>query len=107
MTSGLDKKTIQILNYQIQLEERRVWRSESVNRRRTCKQHNGKKKEDKRTNNDVQNTTHTTKDLVTLSSLKYVCEFMSSGSVGSSCSNSGTGLVNLAKNITTGRCEHF
>jgi hypothetical protein len=47
MTSGLDKKkTIQILNYQIQLDERRVWRSESVNIRKRCKQHNGKKKED-------------------------------------------------------------
>ena len=34
------------------------------------RQHNGQKKTDKRTNNDLQNTTHKTKDRVTRTALK-------------------------------------
>jgi hypothetical protein len=38
------------------------------------RQHNDQKKKDKRTNNDLQNTTHTTKDRVTRTQLKTMGE---------------------------------
>ena len=48
------------------------------------------KKNDKRTNNDLQNITHKTKDRVTQTLLKAGGELMRSGRVSSSCSASGT-----------------
>ena len=65
---------------------------------RICKlkkdrQHNGQKKKDKRTNNDLQNITNKTR-----TPLKTAGEPMCSGRVGSSCSTSGTRRVNLLTN---------
>ena len=57
------------------------------------RQHNGQKKKDKRTNNDIQYTAHKTKNRVTRTPLKLRCSRSSS----SSCSTSGT-RVNLATN---------
>ena len=59
--------------------------------------YNGKKKKDKRTNNDLQNT-HKTKDRVTRTQLKTGGEIMCSGRVSSSCSTNGTHRVNLVTN---------
>ena len=54
---------------------------------RICKskdrQHNGQKKKDKRTNNDLQNITYKTKDRVTRTPLKTEGELMCYGRVGS------------------------
>ena len=52
----------------------------------------GKRKKDKRTNNDLQNITHKTKDRVTRTPLKTGGGLMFSGRVSSSCSTSGTRL---------------
>jgi len=46
-------------------------------------------KKDKRTNNDLQNTTQKTKDRVTRTQLQLGCESKCSGWVGSFCSASG------------------
>jgi hypothetical protein len=61
-----------------------------------CLSHNGQKKKDKRTNNDLQNITHKTKDRVSGTPLKTGGEIRCSGRVSSSCSNSGTRGVNLS-----------
>jgi hypothetical protein len=61
------------------------------------RQHNGQKKKDKRTNNDLQNT-HKTRDLVTRTPLKTGGALVCSGRIGSSWSTSGTRLVNLVTN---------
>ena len=45
------------------------------------RQHNGQKFKDKRTNNDLQNITHKTKDQVTLTPIKTGDELMCSGRV--------------------------
>ena len=45
------------------------------------RQYNDKKKKDKRTNNDLQNNTHKTRDLVTRTPLKTVDELGCSGEV--------------------------
>jgi hypothetical protein len=55
-------------------------------------------KKDKRTNNDLQNITHKTKDRVTRTPLKTGGELRCSGRVSSSCSTSGTRCVNLVTN---------
>ena len=55
---------------------------------------NGPKKKYKRTNNDLQNITHKTKDRVTRTPLKIGVELRCSGSVSSSFSTSGTSSVN-------------
>jgi hypothetical protein len=55
------------------MNTRRVWRYQrEVIRIRKSKnrQHNGQKKQDKMTNNDLQNTTQKTKDRATRTSLK-------------------------------------
>ena len=48
---------------------RRVWRCQTevirICKSKKDRQHNGQKKKDKRTNNDLQNITHKTKDWVT------------------------------------------
>jgi hypothetical protein len=49
------------------------------------RQHNGQKKKDKGTNNDLQNTTQKTKGRATHTSLKTGGELRCSGRVGSSC----------------------
>jgi 4-diphosphocytidyl-2C-methyl-D-erythritol kinase len=59
------------------------------------RQHNDQKKQDKRTNNDLQNITHKTKDRVTRTPLKTGGELMLSGRISGSCSTSGTRRVNL------------
>jgi hypothetical protein len=62
------------------------------------RQHNGQKKKDKRTNNDLQNITYKTKDRVTRTLLKTEGELRCSGRVSSSCSASGTHRVTLVTN---------
>ena len=64
------------------------------------RQHNGQKKKDKRTNNDLICTKHThiTKDRVTRIPLKTGGERRCSGKVGGTCSTSGTRRVGLATN---------
>jgi hypothetical protein len=52
------------------------------------RQHNGHKKKDKRTNNDLQNITHKTEVLVTRTPLRSGTELLCSGRVCSSCSTS-------------------
>ena len=77
---------------------RRVWRYQNGNQNRKSKkdrQHNGQKKKYKRTNNDLQNFTHKTKDRVTQTSLKTGDEFRCSVRESSSCCTSGTHHVNL------------
>ena len=69
--------------------------SESVNRRTDNTM--AKKKKYKRTNNDLLNTTHKTKDRVTRTPLKTGVELRCSGRVCSFCSTSGTRRVNLVK----------
>jgi hypothetical protein len=59
------------------------------------RQYNSKNKKDKRTNNDLQNITHKTKDHVTRTPLKIGGEFMCSGRVSSSCYPSGTRLISF------------
>jgi hypothetical protein len=53
-------------------------------------QHNGQKKKDKRTNNDLQNLTYITKNRVLRTPQKNKGELRYSGRVGSSCSTSST-----------------
>ena len=69
---------------------------------RICKskdrQHNGQKKKDKRTNNDLQNNTQKTTDRATRTPLKTGGELRWSGRVSSSCSTSGTWCVTLVRN---------
>ena len=55
--------------------------SESVYRR--TENIMARRKKDKRTNNDLQNIAHKTKDRATRSPLKASCELMCSGRVGS------------------------
>ena len=62
------------------------------------RQHNGQKKKDKWTNNDLQNITHKTKDPATRTPLKTGGEPRCSGMVSSSCSTSDTRCVNLVTN---------
>ena len=53
----------------------RIWRFQRGNEKQYSKkyrQYNGKKKKEKRTNNDLQNTTQNIKDNVTRTSLKTV-----------------------------------
>ena len=57
-----------------------------------------KKKKEKRTNNDIQNIAHRTKDGVTRTPLKTRSELMCSGRVGSSGSTRDTGRVTLVTN---------
>ena len=52
------------------------------------RQHNGQKKKDKRTNSDLINITHKTKDWVTRTSLKTGCELRCPKWVNSSCATS-------------------
>jgi len=52
------------------------------------RQHNDQKKEDKRTNNDLQNITHITKDRATRTQQKIGGELRCSGRVDISCSSS-------------------
>ena len=65
---------------------------------KTNGQHNGQKKKDKRTNNDLQNIHIKTKDQVTRTPLKSRDELGCSGNVSSFCSTSGTRRVNLITN---------
>jgi hypothetical protein len=59
------------------------------------RQHNGQKKKDKRTTNDLQNTTQKTKDRAPL---KTKGELRCYGRVSTSCSTSGTHSVTLVTN---------
>ena len=64
-----------------------------IRKSKTDRQHNGKKKKDKRTNNDLEHTqstkhTHKTKDWVTRTPLQTGDGLGCPGRVGSSCSNS-------------------
>jgi hypothetical protein len=82
------------------LVARRVWRNQRIIRIRKSKdrQHNGQKKKYKRTNNDLQNITHKTKDRVIRTPLKTEGELRCSGRVNSSCSTSYIRRVNLVTN---------
>jgi len=68
------------------------------------RQHNGQKKKDKRTNNDLQNITHKTKDRVTRIPLKTESELRCSGRVCVSYSTSATRCVTL---ITKESCSYL
>ena len=59
------------------------------------RQYNGKTKKDKRTNNNLQNTTNKTKDRATRTTLNSGGELRCSGMLISSCSTSDTRRVNL------------
>ena len=63
------------------------------------REHNRQTKRDRRTNNDLQNTTHKTKDRVTRTPLNTGCEIGCSGRVSSSCSSSDTRRVTLVTNL--------
>jgi hypothetical protein len=69
-----------------------------IRKSKNDRKHDRQKKKDKRTNNDLQNITHKTKDRVTRVPLKTRDELMCSGRVGSSCSTSGTRRVTLFPN---------
>jgi len=56
------------------------------------------KKKDKRTNDDLQNVTHKTKDRATRNPLKAGDELRFSGRVNSSCSSSDTHRLTLVTN---------
>ena len=60
--------------------------------------HNNQKKKDKRTNNDLQNTTQTTKDSARRTPINWT-ECSCCGRVSSSCSTSGTRRVTLVTNL--------
>jgi hypothetical protein len=62
------------------------------------RQHNGQKKKYKRTNNYLQNITHTAKDRVTRTPRKTGGELRWFERVSSSCSTSGTCRVNQVTN---------
>jgi hypothetical protein len=89
------------------LDERRVWRYKRNNH--ICKskdrRHNGQKKKDKRTNNDLQNTTQKSKDQATWTPLRTGDELRCSGRVCSSCSTSDTLVADLVK-ITQISSDH-
>jgi hypothetical protein len=61
------------------------------------RQHNDQKKNDKRTNNDLQNITHKIKDRVARTPLKTWGELRCSRRVSSSCSTGGIRCVTLYK----------
>ena len=62
-------------------------------------QHNGQMKKYKRTNNDLKQHTHNTRDRITRTQLKTGDELRCSGKVGRCCSISGTNCrVNLVTN---------
>jgi hypothetical protein len=65
------------------------------------RQHNGRKNKNKRTNNDLLNTTQKTNDQTTRTPLKRGGEFRCSGRVGSSCSTVGTRRATLVTNPLT------
>ena len=69
-----------------------------MDRRRRTDNTMAKKKKYKRTNKDLQNITHKTKDRVTRTPLKTGVELRCSGRVGSSCSTSDVRRVNLVTN---------
>ena len=69
-----------------------------IRKSKKYRQHNGQKKKDNRTNNDLQNITHNTKDQVTRTPLNTGCEHMWFGLITSSCSTSGTRRVTLVTN---------
>ena len=80
---------------------RKVWRYQrEVIRSRKSKdrQHNAQKKNDKETNNDLQNITTKTKDRATWSPLKTGGELRCSGRLSSSCSTSGTRPLTFVTN---------
>jgi hypothetical protein len=72
------------------------------------RQHNGPKKRDKRTNNNLQNTTQKTKDWAAGASIKPRGELRCSGPVNRFCSTSGTRRVTLVTNpVTSHEYEAF
>ena len=73
-----------LLNNEDLEDTKRVFR---IRKSKKNRQHNGQKKKDKRTNNNLQNITQKTKDRATRTPLK------------SSCSTSGTNHVTLATNV--------
>ena len=64
------------------------------------KQHNGQKKKDKKTNNDLQNITYKTKDRVTWTLLKTGVELRCSGTVSSFCSTLYQSFIKNMNHIT-------
>ena len=73
------------------------------------RQHNGQKKKDKRTNNDLENATHKIIYHATQTLLKNGGKLRFSGRVGSSFSTSSTHRVALVTNLVmneerTGKC---
>ena len=72
-----------------------------VRKSKKDRQHNGQKKKDKRTNNDLQNITHKTKDRVkkNMNPTKNRRELMCFGRVSSCCSTGGTPRKKCTKMI--------
>ena len=70
------------------------------------RKHNGQKKQDKRTNNDLQNITHKTKDRVTRIPTKTWGELRCPGKENSPCSTKGIRRVTLIISIKTKRLLH-
>ena len=64
------------------------------------RQHNSKKKKEKKTNTDPQNITHKTKDRVGRTPIKTGVELRCSGRISSSCSTSGTHHVTLVTTVS-------
>ena len=81
---------------------RRVWRYQRVNQNPQIEEGQTTqwpKEKRQRTNSNLQNITHKTKDRVTRTPLKTVCKFGCSGRISSSCSTSGTRRVTLVTNL--------
>ena len=75
-----------------------------IHKSKMIRQHNGQKRKNKRTTNDLQNFTLETKDRVTRTPLKTGGELMCSGRLNSSCTTSGTRRVTFdlhQKEVTT------
>ena len=69
-----------------------------IRKSRKDRQNNGQKKKDNRTNNDLQNITHRTKDRATPPPFETGGELKCSERVGIACSNSATRRVTLVTN---------
>ena len=86
---------------------RRVWWYQRkvirIYKSKKNRQYNGQKKQDKGTNNDLQNIAQKTKDWATRTPLKIGGELVCSGMVSSSCSTSDNRRVTL---VTTHTISH-
>ena len=80
----------EIHKYHEELEDTKEVHVVSSSKSKNDRQHNGHKKQDTRTNNDLQKLTHKTKDCVTRTPAKTGGKIRFSRRVSSSCSTSGS-----------------